>query len=258
MASAHEHLDSVAGEIELGELGVLSTAMRKTMDAYNAEPSRANLDNWQAARRSYHAMVEELEEKYGLRDPSGDQAPVEWQSFADTRNKADVLRWINASGYDVPMRTFYRHCKRGICPTNEQGLFTWRLVKRYIETMLVRSNGHDNSMDNAGPEDLEAEKKRTDIERNHVIIERERHKLSVDQGKYIPRADLGLEMAARALLLSTSFAATVRELAPQWCLLVGGRQDKVNTLIDAVLDAHDAMFDGYASTNKQWEVLLDA
>jgi hypothetical protein len=167
----------------------------------------------------------------------------DWKAFVETSNKADVLRFLQASGWQISRRTFYRHLTDGKLKKNRAGLYTAPAVKKYAEAWNLKSSGKTGTEELG---DLAAEKTRAEIERIKTTREREQWRLELEKGKYIPRDQLEMELAGRAVALEAGFDHMIYTRAPEWIALVGGNQAKADMLISSLMTAKDAWLGSYA------------
>jgi len=225
---------------EGARIKVLHNANLVTLKAYSTEPSKKNLENWQAAEAAYNAELE----KYKADDQPEAEGSVAWSAFEDTANKQAVLRFLVAAGYQVAERTFYRHCKKGQLSQNENGLYTRRLVKAYAIAALLPPAGEEKT------EDLESIKARLQIKKLEDEIARSRFADGKDRKRYIKRDEIDHEMAARAVVLDSGTEHLFRTKAREWCVLVGGDPERAPELVEALLGGWHALLNRYASTEE--------
>jgi len=77
------------------------------------------------------------------------------------------------------------------------------------------------------------------------------------QGKYVPREDVELELAARGIVLGATLKQAVHTRAPGWLSLVEGNPTRLPELVTAMNEAIAASLDDYA-TAEGFEVLVRA
>ena len=90
---------------------------------------------------------------------------------------------------------------------------------------------------------LRAEIGRTEEQHKRAIIERE-----ALEGKLIPRDEVELELAGRAVALEAGYDHMVYTMAAGLVELVDGNQAKVDRLITAMLEAKNEWLNQYAGT----------
>ncbi len=169
-----------------------------------------------------------------------------WQTFTDTKSKAEVLRYLQDTGWDVKKATFYTaHCGSGKLKKNRKGLYTKAAVKKYAETWLVHG-GLGTTVQEAD-ESLAKEKTVAEINRIKTASEHDRFKLDVLKGKHIDRAKLELELSARAVVLDNGLEYLFKTNIMEMVVIVGGVPDKAPLLLDFLLRKKDEQLSKYAS-----------
>lgn len=166
-----------------------------------------------------------------------------WKAYADTRNKADVFRFLRDAGWQLTERTFYRHVSDGKLKKNRDGWYTVAAVRKYAEQWSVRPSGKTVQEET---EDLTAAKMREEIARIRTIREREQFRLEIDRGKFLPRDTVEMELAGRAVVLEAGFDHLVYTRAAEWIALVGGDPSRADLLIAAMMSAKDEWLNHYA------------
>jgi hypothetical protein len=170
-----------------------------------------------------------------------------WKTFTDTKNKADVFRFLVEEGWQISERTFYRHVSDGKLKKNREGWYTASAVKKYAETWSVRPSGK-TVVEEA--EDLAAMKTRAEIERIQTTRSREQFRLEIEQGKYLLRDSIEMELAGRAVALEAGFDHLIYTRAAEWIALVGGEQNRADLLIAALMAAKDEWLNSYANAEE--------
>jgi hypothetical protein len=237
---------------EQNELKVAAGNTQRTLAAMNEATTTATIANHRAAKEYLAEVYTALQEKHDpAADPSLPGADL-WKTFIDTKNRRDVHRFLVAAGWDISERTFYRQVKEGKLTKNSDGLYTARTVKKYAEQYAVRGSGQTVL---EIEEDLTAAKLRAETRRINTVQAREAFRLDVEQGKYLPRADIEMQLAARAVALEAGFDHMVYTKASELVALVGGRQENAELLIAALLAVKDEWFKSYASV-EEFEVFF--
>lgn len=178
----------------------------------------------------------------------GSSSP-QWQTYTDTKNKADVLRHLESDGWEVKKQTFYNHCTSGKLTKNRDGLYTRRMVKKYAEKWLVRSASGQTVAEEE--ENLLATKTREEILRIRTTREREEFRLDKERGLYMLRSDIYLELAGRAVVLENNLRHMVQSKVPAYIAAVGGKQDHVPDLIDSMNIDIDKLLNEFATSEFQ-------
>ena len=106
-------------------------------------------------------------------------------------------------------------------------------------------------------EDLAATKTRAEILRIETAQARDAFRLDIDKGRYLPRADIELQMAGRAVALEAGYDHMIYTKAAEWVALVGGKQEQAELLIAALLAAKDEWLKSYANGD-EFEITIEA
>ncbi len=231
------------------KLKVLHNATIQTTRAYKDDPTKIKLLDWKAAQDAFGDTVEELTALFDDdRLIAGAGGAPNWKQYKDTKNKAGVLRFLLGDGWEVKKQTFYNHCKSGKLTKNNNGLYSSRIVKKYAETWLVRTDTGQTVGEES--EDLLATKTREEILRIKTSRQRDEFKLGIERGKYIPRADLDAELAARAIVFDNGFIHMIQASAPDIIALVGGDHKRSADLVVFLTDKKDELLNEYATMGR--------
>ncbi|CAG36304.1 hypothetical protein [Desulfotalea psychrophila] len=168
-----------------------------------------------------------------------------WQNYTETNKKADVLRYLQETGWQLRKQTFYNHCGDGKLKKNRSGLYSKQAVKKYAETWLVHI-GLGSTVGEA-EENLAKQKTKKEIDRITTSEQHERFKLDILRGKYIERSKVELELASRAVVLDHGLDYLIKSNVAEMVALVGGMADKTTLLLDFLLKKKDAQLSHYAS-----------
>lgn len=178
-----------------------------------------------------------------------------WVEFKESKNRAEVLRQLQDLGYELTQRTFYRHCQQGKCRVNQDGLYSRRLVKQYIEAEGIGRMGEPEEEE--GPnvalsiEKLQLENEKLKISNQHAAL-----KFNKDQGLLLDRDALYLEMAARAVALDNGFRQKMEMEASALIVAVKGELSRQMEFIDLIMQTWDELLNSF-STADEFEVLFE-
>jgi len=244
MTRVKKLLAEVSSEQKI-DLKILANVAASAKKECAAHPTNANRKAWKEAEAALAEECDRIEAAAAATSPTS----LNWSDYADTANKAEVLRHLQGMGYQISQRTFYRHCKRGKLHKNTDGVYSRRLVKQYVkEAGLYRPGREPDSGGN--PEDLAAEKLQAEVEKLKASGARERLKLERERGRLIERDLLYPELAARAVTLDTGFRQMVHVEASMLIQLVGGNLNRQTEFVDYLLQAWNELMNGYASTDE--------
>ena len=180
-----------------------------------------------------------------------DQQALTWDDFKETKKQIDVIRFINALGYRRSQKQFSVDVSKGIVKVNEKGLFTRRMVHQYCKRHLIGGKNDDGN----NPEGYEAQKLRLQVEKLERENEEGKFKFDVLMGRYIPRDEMFLHLAARAAVLESGVEQFFRAKSQDLIALVGGDQSKGPDFIEALIAGWKDLLDTYAHS-EEMEVMF--
>lgn len=169
---------------------------------------------------------------------------MEWREFKNSKTMADALSFLQDKGWEITKSKFYNHCGEGKCGKNRAGYYTWRGLKKYAETHLVRSDSGESV--EAESSRLVEKKIREEIKRLEIKNRRELFAEEVERGKYLPRADIERELCSRGLVLDSGLSHFLRSRAPELIAMVKGEQKYLPELIEYLMVKKDELMDGFA------------
>lgn len=180
-----------------------------------------------------------------------DQLSLTWDDFKETRKQIEVVRFINALGYKRSQKQFSVDVSKGIVKTNEKGLFTRRMVHQYCKRHLIGGKNDDGT----NPEGYEAQKLRLQVEKLERENEEGQFKFDVLMGRYIPRNEMFLHLAARAAVLDAGVEQFFRAKSQDFISLVDGDQSKGPDFIEALIAGWKDLLDSFAHS-EEMEVMF--
>jgi hypothetical protein len=172
------------------------------------------------------------------------------ESFA---NVLEVLEHLQEDGWKISKPTLYRHVKDAKLQPAADGSFTRKAVQAYARTHLQLKGTRQKQKEG----DLQRKKTELEIDFKKEQLKRERFKREIEEGKYIPREDMDLELAARATVQDHEWTRVFQSRASEICELVEGKTEHVAELIRFLLEIKDEIMNEFAST-RQWYVLFEA
>jgi len=153
-----------------------------------------------------------------------------WQTYQETKNKADVLRFLQSSGWQVGKQTFYNHCKKGLLAVNRAGVYSRGSVKKYAEQHHVHSSTGQTV--EAAEVSLSVEKIKKEITRIDTATRRDQFDLDVKMGRFVPRSVVEVELAARAVVLDNGLEYLFQASLSEIIAIVRGDQQRGPALLD--------------------------
>lgn len=180
-----------------------------------------------------------------------DEQSLTWEDFKETRKQIEVVRFINALGYKRSQKQFSVDVSKGIVKANKDGLFTRRMVHQYCKRHLIGGKNDDG----ANPEGYEAQKLRLQVEKLERENEEGQFKFDVLMGRYIPRNEMFLHLAARAAVLDAGVEQFFRAKSQDFIAMVAGDQSKGPDFIEAMVAGWKDLLDTYANS-EEMEVMF--
>lgn len=181
---------------------------------------------------------------------------MEWQQYTETTNQADVFRQLEALGYEISQRSFYRHCSQGKCRRNDNRVFTRRLVKQYVEAEGLLRKGE--TVGDSGPDvALSIEKQQLENKKLDWANKKAELDYKKASGQLIEREAIYLELAAREVVLVNSFEhEVIDERSRELIVAVNGDLGKVHEFQDLLRALFADLMNSFCDT-KEFEVLFE-
>lgn len=157
-------------------------------------------------------------------------------------HKLAAWEYLRDSGWQIGRSQFYEHCKQGRLPRKD-GRYLRTDVDRYAKTHCKLESTGERVNDTLSR--MAEEKASTELEREKVRLERERHDLAARRGEYVPRDEVELMIVGRAVAMLAHLKAMVQMRTPDWIELVGGDQARGRDMIETVwasIEEHLSLF----------------
>jgi len=165
-----------------------------------------------------------------------------------------VLDYLDQEGWKISQAGIYKHRKEGKLQPDQDGQYSKSAADAYAKTWLKNKITGKKVRDRL--DDLQRDKLEKELEKLEIDNTRSRLKRDIEQGKYIPRDEMYLEMAGRAGVLDSGLEYWIRTSAAEWVRLVEGDLQTVGALIDAMIRGKDALINQYASI-RDFQVVID-
>lgn len=205
----------------------------KCAQAYQNDPSAANLKNWQQAEAALEEFVS-----------SFDAAKKDRPSF---KNKIAVARHLKDQGVRIGKSKLYKDAESGRLRVQPDGSVLLSDVDLYVKAYLTpRQKAGDNyDIEQLQKEKLELESKK--LREQIAKMEWDREK---EAGKYLLRSDFEMELAARAAVLETSLRQMAQTKAYDWIAVCKGEHSKAGDMATMVTAEIGAVLNDYANTER--------
>ena len=165
------------------------------------------------------------------------------------RNGPEAIEYLTRRGYRISKSKFYRDVGKGLIRSNADRTYQAKDLESYARRMnLVQP-------DLSGPnpkkvEELHEVKLKKEIEKLEWENKKRELEFEKEQAKYIPRADLELELASRAAVLDSGLRSMIKSHARTWIDLVGGDRSLASTMTADMFTRLDHQFNIYARMDK--------
>jgi len=220
---------------------LLFNAVAKCTLAYRNSSTSSNLRDMNAAEAALNKFKAELE--------------INEADSEKFKTLFEVLDYLADSGWKATKTSLYRHQKEGKILPQADGTYLLKDVDKYAKAWLPQLSTGKRLREKTD----EMQRKKLDLEIKNLEIEQRRKALALDkeQGKYIPREQMELEMAARAGVLEAGLKHLVQSRAAEWIRAVGGDMKKVGDLINTMNNDLDEHINSYAS-QIEYQVVIEA
>lgn len=214
-------------------------ALIATMKAYQDEPTAARDRDWRAAKESFDAFVRTLR-------------PEDNDRFD---NLADALAYLKDEGWRAAQTSIYRHQKEGKVRPRPDGSYWKSDIDKYARTFLRQAATGQRVSERI--EDLQRKKLEKELQNLKIEIERKQFALGRDQGKYIPKDQMDIELAGRAGILEAGLKHWIQSHAADWIRLTGGDTKKVGELIHSMIYGLDEHLNEFAGV-REYRIVIEA
>jgi len=207
---------------------------------YQSNPTEKSLRNWEMAQAAMKKFESQI---------TGEENSDRFETVAD------VLEYLDGSGWKLKKTSLYRHQKEGKILPAADGSYRQRDVDKYAKAWLKqKSTGKriNEKTDELQRRKLEIELKNLEIDHNRKSFAYEK-----EQGKFIPREQLEIELATRAGILDAGLKHWVQSRAAEWIRTVDGDMKKTGDLINLMNRDLDEHINGYARPI-EYQVVIEA
>jgi hypothetical protein len=239
MTDRFEKLLEIATEQEQIELKVLHNALIETVKAYKSNPSASNKKNWDAARIGLDEIIERYWSKYFQEEPA----------FKD---RSEAVKYLQEQGYKVKKSKVYADAKKGLLRVQHDG----RVLKVDLKAYAISTLDKVNKQDEALAEQRTVTKVEKQIEKTDAQIDRLRFDLEREMGKYIPKGDFEMEIAARAAVLDIGIRHWIQSFVEELIYICGGDPKAAGEIIEKGNETLDKLMNDFASTKKFQVIIL--
>ena len=162
---------------------------------------------------------------------------------ANLKDLRAVLDHLLADGRKIAKSKLYADQRKGLLRRHPDGTFRVREVERYAASLPLVS-APDRETEEA--QHYAARKARAEAEKLEEQAKAERFRNEVRAGKYIPRDDVEVELAARAGVLATGLRTMFETSLLDFIHVAGGDPRKAPELLSAFERQLDAALNEYS------------
>ena len=152
------------------------------------------------------------------------------------RTWRDVLAYLKDAGRKVGQTKLFDDINKGRLRRQTDGSFKLRDVDRYAASLKMAGTSDSVAAQAA---DRQRRREEADIRRTEAAARREEFRLNVEMGKFVPREQVHLDLAARAVTLASGLKTAFEAQALELVEVAGGNPHKAATLVErleALLD----------------------
>lgn len=169
------------------------------------------------------------------------------------KNVAEVLGYLVAAGWKTSKSHIYRDWKDKLF-LKRDGVFLQKDIDKYAKAHLDRkATGKKDSED----ADL-LHRKKAILEIENLELEKERRRFAHDRdlGKYVPKEQMEIELAARAGILDAGLKHLIQSRAADWIRTAAGDMKTIGDLINVMTRDLDEHINSYAQA-RDYEIVID-
>ncbi len=208
----------------------------------------ANRKNHDEAEEAFTLFAEHLEQRYLSKDDAGQEVP---ETFA---TKASVWEFLKGEEYIIGRSQFYQHCKDGLLRPR-RGEYLLKDVTKYAKLHLRRADSGEIESDRERR--IREEKLELSLQKEQVLLDKEKFDLSRKQGKFIPRADFEQAIVARAVAFMAHLNHSFQSAVPDLIDIVEGDQQRAGEMVEALSRLAEERMADFA-VNAEFDVILEA
>lgn len=161
---------------------------------------------------------------------------------------------MQGEGWKVSQSTVYKHAKEGrLLSDMDGGGYSLKAVQKYARLHLMQADIRQKAAD----AEWQQKKIMAEVAKTSEQAKLYQIKRMVQEGKYVPKEDVEIEMAGRAAALEAGLKFMVQTRVGEWIAAVGGDEKKAGDLVRMVMEDIDDMLNEYATT-REFQVFFEA
>ena len=221
------------------DVGALLSTKESAKRRMIEDPTAANVSSYERAAALLDKALDKQKSTI-ISNAAPEPEPVRFKKLSE------VVKFLTEEGYKIKKSKIYLDAKAGYLVGTEDG-FTLNDVLAYVHTQSL-----DKIADNkAGKLDALSEKRlEKEVEKLTIQVEKLTWDMDRDQGKYLLKEDVRIELALKISAFEAGFKHAVATNAQDWVSLVGGISEKSQILVERIHHAIDALLAEFAEVDE--------
>lgn len=218
---------------------LLYNGVAQSLKSYREDPTQTRLKDWQASEEALNKFIRGI-------DGQVEERPI--------GTIAAVLEYLKTEGWKTTKTSLYRHQSEGKFRPQKDGTYREKDIDKYAKTWLKQQSTGKKVSEQL--DELQRKIRVQELQNQELEYERKKFLHERDLGKFIPREQLELELAARAGVLDAGLKHWIQSRAADWIRAANGDTKKVGDMINMMSGDLDEYINSYAST-KEYQVIID-
>jgi len=169
------------------------------------------------------------------------------------KNLKEIAAHLKTEGWKVAQSTVYEHGRTGKIRPDKGKAYSGRTVQRYAHRHLMLQQTRAK----LGDDELQQRKLIAEVAKLTEHAKLAQIKRMAEEGKYILRSEVELELAGRAAVLDNRWTYQIQTEAPEIIGVVDGDPKRTGDLIRLLMDWKNDILNEFAST-REFEVVMAA
>ena len=173
------------------------------------------------------------------------------------RNKLEVVDYLQRRGFKVAKSKLYADAKKGLLRVQADG----SVYVGDAEAYARQSNLPRPDMDGPDPAKMEVvQLERSELEKRELElkIKKREFELEREQGKYLPKDQLALELASRAAVLDSGLWNMIKGSAEELVYTAGGQREQVPEFLSSMRNILDKQMNEFCRMDRFQVVFEDS
>lgn len=164
------------------------------------------------------------------------------------RGVPEVISYLEQNGRSAKKTKVYADIKKGLLKKSDDGSFALHDVDLYMMSLPMATTPKE-VFDAAA--ERQRRKEEADIRKAEAQAASEEFNLAIKQGEYVPRGEVDVALAARALTLSSGLRSAFEAKVLDWIEIVHGDPKTAASLIDSLGSTLDQALNEFSSGAEQ-------